>query len=72
FGFEEIKKEKTHSESKPGQVVVTVELQDYVKDTKKFWNTLQHGLDANMPLIMPRGVQGPYVNSDFGDVVVQM
>ncbi|MGV0926685.1 efflux RND transporter permease subunit [Empedobacter sp. ULE_I145] len=72
FGFEEIKKEKTHSESKPGQVVITVELQDYVKDTKKFWNTLQHGLDANMPLILPRGVQGPYVNSDFGDVVVQM
>lgn len=72
FGFEEIKKEKTHSESKPGQVVVTVELQDYVKDTKKFWNTLQHGLDANMPLALPRGVQGPYVNSDFGDVVVQM
>ncbi|MGI9527797.1 MAG: efflux RND transporter permease subunit, partial [Weeksellaceae bacterium] len=72
FGFEEIKKDKTHSESKPGQVVVTVELQDYVKDTKKFWNTLQHGLDANMPLILPRGVQGPYVNSDFGDVVVQM
>ncbi len=72
FGFEEIKKEKTHSESKPGQVVITVELQDYVKDTKKFWNTLQHGLDGNMPLILPRGVQGPYVNSDFGDVVVQM
>jgi multidrug efflux pump subunit AcrB len=25
-----------------------------------------------MPLALPRGVQGPYVNSDFGDVVVQM
>lgn len=72
FGFEEIRKDKTHSESKPGQVVVTVELHDHVKDTKKFWNTLQHGLDANMPVILPKGVTGPFVNSDFGDVVVQM
>lgn len=72
FGFEEIRKDKTHSESKPGQVVITVELQDYVKDTKKFWSTLQHGLNAYMPGTLPKGVQGPYVNSDFGDVVVQM
>ena len=72
FSFEEIKKAKTHSETKEGQVVITAELNDDVKDPKKFWSTLQHGLNTALRPTLPPGVQGPVVNSDFGDVVAQM
>ena len=72
FGFEEIRKAKTKSETKEGLTVITAELNENVKDPKKFWSTLQHGLNMNMPGILPSGVQGPIVNSDFGDVVAQM
>ncbi len=72
FSFEEIKKAKTHSETKEGQVVITAELNDNVKDPKKFWSTLQHGLNTTLRSTLPPGVQGPVVNSDFGDVVAQM
>jgi len=72
FSFEEIKKAKTRSETKEGQVVITAELNDNVKDPKKFWSTLQHGLNTTLRPTLPPGVQGPVVNSDFGDVVAQM
>lgn len=72
FSFEEVKKSKTHSETKNGQVSVIVELNDEVKDPKTFWNTLQRGLDVNLRPALPKGVVGPVVNSDFGDVVAEM
>jgi multidrug efflux pump subunit AcrB len=72
FGFEEIRKAKTHSETKEGQVVITAELNENVKDPKKFWNTLQHGLNEVLRPNLPQGVLGPIVNSDFGDVIAQM
>lgn len=72
FGFEEIRKAKTHSETKEGQVVITAELNENVKDPKKFWNTLQHGLNEVLKPNLPQGVLGPVVNSDFGDVIAQM
>jgi len=72
FSFEEIRKAKTKSETKEGLTVITAELNENVKDPKKFWSTLQHGLNENMPGILPTGVRGPLVNSDFGDVVAQM
>jgi len=72
FSFEEVKKEKTHSETKNGQVVVTIELNDEVKNPKVFWNTLQRGLDINLRPTLPAGVVGPLVNSEFGDVVAEM
>jgi multidrug efflux pump subunit AcrB len=72
FGFEEIRKSKTHSETKEGQVVITAELNENVKDPKKFWNTLQHGLNEVLKPNLPPGVLGPVVNSEFGDVVAQM
>lgn len=72
FSFEEIRKEKTKSQTKDGQVVITAELNEAVKDPKKFWSTLQHGLNMNMRGVLPQGVLGPVVNSDFGDVVAQM
>lgn len=72
FSFEEIRKEKTKSSTKDGQVFITVELHTTVKDRKKFWSTLQHGLNMNMRGVLPQGVMGPIVNSNFGDVVAQM
>ncbi|MFD1818106.1 Multidrug efflux pump subunit AcrB [Pseudarcicella hirudinis] len=72
FSFEEIRKAKTKSETKEGLMVITAELNEEVKDPKKFWSTLQHGLNTNMRGTLPSGVQGPIVNSDFGDVVAQM
>lgn len=72
FSFEEIKKAKTRSETKEGQVVIVAELNDNVKDPKKFWSTLQHGLNSTLRPTLPPGVQGPIVNSEFGDVVAQM
>lgn len=72
FSFEEIRKEKTKSSTKDGQVFITVELHTSVKDRKKFWSTLQHGLNMNMRSVLPQGVLGPIVNSNFGDVVAQM
>lgn len=74
FSFEEVRKEKTKSETKEGQVVITCELNENVKDTKRFWATLQHGLNTTfrMQNTLPPGMVGPIVNSDFGDVVAQM
>jgi multidrug efflux pump subunit AcrB len=72
FSFEEIRKEKTKSSTKDGQVFITVELHTSVKDRKKFWSTLQHGLNMNMRSVLPQGILGPIVNSNFGDVVAQM
>src|SRR6187402_2348992 len=45
FSFEEIEKKKTKSQTKDGQVFITVQLYTSVKDRKKFWATLQHGLN---------------------------
>lgn len=74
FSFEEVRKEKTKSETKEGQVVITCELNENVKDTKRFWATLQNGLNTTfrMQNTLPPGMVGPIVNSDFGDVVAQM
>ena len=72
FSFEEIDKKKTKSQTKDGQVFITVHLDTKFKDRKKFWNTLQHGLNANMAASLPRGVIGPVVNSNFGDVTAQI
>ncbi|TCL13864.1 multidrug efflux pump subunit AcrB [Roseivirga ehrenbergii] len=74
FSFEEIRKEKTISETKEGQVIITAELNENVKDTDRFWATLQHGLNTTFRqnFTLPQGMIGPIVNSDFGDVVAQM
>lgn len=72
FSFEEVDKEKTTSQTKDGQVFITVHLHTSLKDRKKFWNTLQHGINVNMGQVLPKGVIGPLVNSSFGDVTAQI
>ncbi|NLR77414.1 efflux RND transporter permease subunit [Chitinophaga eiseniae] len=72
FSFEEVNKEKTKSQTKDGQVFITVELYTTIKDRKKFWSTLQHGLNSMAAQNLPKGVVGPVVNSNFGDVTAQI
>jgi len=72
FGFKEVRKEKTFSTTQMGQVIVTVQLQDWVKDKDRFWATLQHGLNSFGRQNLPPGVIGPLVNSEFGETVALM
>ncbi|MFA6059106.1 MAG: efflux RND transporter permease subunit [Taibaiella sp.] len=72
FSFEEVDKKKTTSQTKDGQAFITVYLHTSVKDRKKFWSTLQHGLNTGLSATLPQGVIGPIVNSNFGDVTAQI
>ena len=72
FSFEEVEKKKTTSQTKDGQMFITVQVYTWVKDRKKFWSTLQHGLNVLMQQELPKGVIGPVVDSNFGEVVAQI
>jgi len=69
FTFTEIDPEKTSSVTRDGQVVVTVELHEWVKDKEGFWSRLRLGLAELKQLQLPETVRGPLVNSDFGESV---
>jgi len=66
FGFKEVKKAKTYSESKEGMMVIYVELNDNVTDADEFWSKLKHGLNE-FKSTLPSGVLALMANSDFGD-----
>lgn len=69
FRFEEVRKSKTFSTSRNNVVILNVELEDWVKDTDRFWSKLRHDLNELRATELPEGVRGPVVNSDFGDTV---
>src|SRR5215211_9413121 len=69
FRHDEVRKLKTFSTSRDGAVVVNVELQEWVKDPDRFWAMLRHDLNELRATELPPTVQGPIVNSNFGDVV---
>jgi multidrug efflux pump subunit AcrB/outer membrane protein TolC len=66
FGFKEVKKAKTYSESKEGMMIIYVELNDNVTDADAFWAKLKHGLNE-FKSTLPSGVLALFANSDFGD-----
>ena len=66
FGFTEVKKAKTYSQSKEGMMYVFVELNDNVKNADQFWSKLKHGL-TELKATLPSGVLALIANSDFGD-----
>jgi multidrug efflux pump subunit AcrB/outer membrane protein TolC len=66
FGFKEVKKAKTYSESKEGMMIIYVELNDNVTDADEFWSKLKHGLNE-FKSTLPPGVLALIANSDFGD-----
>jgi multidrug efflux pump subunit AcrB/outer membrane protein TolC len=66
FGYEEVKKAKTTSQSKEGIMYIFVELNDNVKNADQFWSKLKHGL-SELKMTLPSGVIALIANSDFGD-----
>lgn len=72
FKFQEVYKSKTFSTSRPGIVVINVELEDSVKDADLFWARLRHELNEARATELPPGVRGVIVNSDFGDTVAML
>ncbi|NMC73225.1 MAG: efflux RND transporter permease subunit, partial [Geobacteraceae bacterium] len=72
FKFPEVRKGKTYSTSRPGMVVINVELEEYVKNTDVFWAKLRNELNETRATELPEGVRGPIVNSDFGDTVAML
>src|ERR1035437_5118138 len=66
FGYQEVKKAKTYSQSKEGIMYIFVELNDDVKNADQFWSKLKHGL-SELKMTLPSGVVALIANSDFGD-----
>jgi multidrug efflux pump subunit AcrB/outer membrane protein TolC len=69
FKFREIRREKTYSTSRPGLMVINVELEESVKNADQFWAKFRHEMNETAATELPQGVRGPIVNSDFGDTV---
>lgn len=67
FQYEEVDKTKTYSTSKDGALIINVELTESVKQPDIFWGKLRHQLMIAKEMDLPQGVQGPIVDSDFGD-----
>src|SRR5512145_951995 len=72
FKFPEVRKEKTYSTSRPGVVIINVELEDNVKNSDQFWAKLRHEMNLVKSTELPDGVRGPVVDSDFGDTVAML
>jgi multidrug efflux pump subunit AcrB len=66
FGYEEVRKAKTYSQSKEGIMYLFVELNDDVTNADQFWSKLKHGL-SELKMTLPSGVVALIANSDFGD-----
>lgn len=66
FGYSEINKAKTYSQSKEGMMIVFVELNDNVKNADQVWSKLRHGLDE-LKMKLPGGVLALIGSNDFGD-----
>lgn len=46
FGYKEVNKKKTYTQSKDGMLIVFMELNDDVEDRDAFWSKFKHGLQA--------------------------
>jgi multidrug efflux pump subunit AcrB len=72
FKFPEVRKDKTYSTSRPGLVIINVELEDNIKNSDQFWAKLRHEMNLVRATELPDGVRGPVVDSDFGDTVAML
>lgn len=66
FGYKEVNKKKTYSQSKDGMVIVFVELNGDVEDKDAFWSKFKHGLSA-FKAQLPSGVVALQAIDDFAD-----
>lgn len=69
FSYQEVRKQKTYSNSRQGVMYIVVELESFVTDADLFWSKLQHRLNMMKLEGLPAGVVGPFVESDFGDTI---
>lgn len=69
FHFAEVRRDKTYSTTRNGMVIVNVELNDWVRNSDQFWSKLRLDMAELKATELPSGVQGPIVDSDFGDTV---
>ena len=72
FKYPEVRKEKTYSTSRPGLVVINVELEDNIKNSDQFWAKLRHEMNLVRNTELPSGVMGPAIDSEFGDTVAML
>jgi multidrug efflux pump subunit AcrB/outer membrane protein TolC len=68
FRFAEVRRAKTFSTTRNGVVIINVQLNESVQQADVFWARLRLDL-TQMKSELPEGVQGPFVDSDFGDTV---
>jgi multidrug efflux pump subunit AcrB len=69
FRYAQVRKGKTYSTSRPGALIVNVELENDVTQPDEFWAMLRHDLNELRATELPSGVLGPIVDANFGDVV---
>ena len=68
FRYDEVKKDETESTTKDGEMIIQVELQEWLTQKDEFWSKARHDL-MELKSQLPQGVIGPIINSDFGDTI---
>ena len=66
FGYKEVNKKKTYTQSKDGMLIVFIELNDNVEDRDAFWSKFKHGLQA-FKAQLPAGVLALQAVDDIAD-----
>lgn len=66
FSYKQVDKTKTHSQISAGMLIIFVELDNDVEDSKPFWNEFKIGMDQ-VKLTLPPGVLVVETLSNFGD-----
>lgn len=66
FGYEEVNKVKTKSDSREGMMIIYVELNDEISDSDKFWSELRLGLQE-LKNSLPGGLLALMGTNNFGD-----
>ncbi|MDE6668237.1 MAG: efflux RND transporter permease subunit [Muribaculaceae bacterium] len=66
FSYKQVDKTKTYSNCTDGMVMIFVELNDDVKETKSFWNEFKLGM-SEVKMKLPPGVLAVETISNFGE-----
>lgn len=66
FGYKEVNKKKTYTQSKDGMLIVFLELNGDVEDRDAFWSKFKHGLQA-FKASLPTGVLALQAVDDIAD-----
>ena len=66
FSYKQVDKKNTHSQISAGMLIIFVELDNDVQDSKPFWNEFKIGMEQ-VKLTLPPGVLAVETLSNFGD-----